>query len=220
MTTRTPHDDAAFQTALYVLGCLSADEVARLEDHLAGCDACETEVGELRQAASALGRLVPEVDPPPQLRARLFERVATLETERITAENAAAARPAQSWKNWAPSPAGGGPIFVPAGDTGWEPTGVPGVSAKGLFVDPEHDRVIMLVRMVPGATYPAHRHRGPEECYLIEGNLDDGDICLHAGDFLRKEGGTLHGVQSSEHGCVMLIVSSLHDELVAVPSKA
>ncbi len=220
MTARTPHDDAALQAALYVVDCLSPEESARFEEHLAGCAACEAEVGRLRQVASALAQLAPEVDPPADLRDRLLDRVAALGSERIAQELPSAARPAQSWKNWAPSPAGGGPVFVPAADTGWEPTGVAGVSARGLFVDPEHDRVTMLVRMVPGATYPAHRHGGPEECYLIEGDLDDGDICMHAGDYLRKEGGTLHGVQSSEHGCLMLIVSSLRDELVAATANA
>ena len=220
MTARTPHDDAALQAALYVVGCLAPEEAAQFEEHLAGCAACLAEVGQLRRVASALARLAPEVDPPAELRDRLLERVAAPPTERIVQEPSPAARPAQSWKNWAPSPAGGGPVFVPAADGGWEPTGVAGVSARGLFVDPEHDRVTMLVRMAPGATYPAHRHGGPEECYLLEGDLDDGDICMHAGDYLRKEGGTLHGLQSSEHGCLMLIVSSLRDELVAGATQA
>lgn len=200
---------------MYAVGCLSPDETARFDEHLASCPDCESEVAAFRRVAAALAGLAPEADPPPEAKHRLLERVAAAATEQIAAEPPAAARPAQSWKDWASSPAGAGPVFVPAADTGWEPTGVAGVSARALFVDPEHDRVTMLVRMVPGATYPAHRHGGPEECYLIEGDLDDGDFCLHAGDYLRKEGGTLHGVQSSEQGCVMLIVSSLHDELVA-----
>lgn len=219
MTARTRHD-VARQAALYAVGGLSPDETARFEEHLASCPACGTEVAAFQRVASALAGAAPEADPPPELRGRLLERVAAAANERIAATPPAADRPAQSWKNWASSPAGDGPVFVPAADTGWEPTGVAGVSARPLFVDPGHDRVTMLVRMVPGATYPAHRHGGPEECFLIEGDLDDGDVCMHPGDYLRKEGGTLHGVQSSGQGCVMLIVSSLHDELVAGTANA
>jgi predicted ChrR family anti-sigma factor len=211
MSKRSPHDDATVR-ALYALGCLPADEAAALEGHLASCRACRDEMRQIEEAASALAQLVPEANPPRELKARLLERVAAMARE--ANQEAAPARPAQSWKNWAPSSTTG-PIFVEAGDTGWEPTGVSGVSVKPLFVDPEHDRVTMLVRMVPGTTYPAHRHGGPEECFLLEGDLDDGDVCMHPGDYLRKDGGTLHGVQSTKDGCLMLIVSSLHDELVA-----
>jgi len=214
MSARNFHDDSTLHAALYLLGSLAADEAAAFEEHLTSCPTCQAEVGQLREATSALAVLAVEVDPPKELRARLLQRVAASAHASADEAHAAAARPAQSWKDWAPS-RGDGPIFVPAADAGWQPTGVAGVFAKGLFVDPRHDRVTMLVRMDAGSTYPAHRHGGPEECFLIEGDLDDGEIAMHAGDYLRKDGGTLHGVQSSKGGCVMLIISSLHDELVA-----
>jgi len=126
----------------------------------------------------------------------------------------AAASASQTWNDWAPRPSPEG-LFVLKADVGeLEPTGVAGVTAKALFVDPATDRITMLVRLEPGATYPAHRHAGAEESYVLEGDVSDGVVSLHAGDYLRKDGGTLHEAQSSDTGCFMLIVSSLHDELV------
>ena len=40
------------------------------------------------------------------------------------------------------------------------------------------------------------------------------DIVMHAGDYQRMGGGTVHPVQSTEGGCVLFIISSLHDELM------
>jgi predicted ChrR family anti-sigma factor len=210
MTARRAHEKAVEDAALYVLGCLPEAEAAAFERHLAECSDCRAEVRQLEETAAALA---PVADPPPELKARVLEAVATVERGRTVVEAPAAARPTQSWKTWARTQ-GNGRIFVPAGDTGWEPLGVEGVTAKPLFVDPDHNRVTMLVRMAPGSTYPAHRHGGAEESFILEGDLDDGDVHMNAGDYLWKDDGTLHGVQVTKSGCLMLIISSLHDELV------
>jgi anti-sigma factor ChrR (cupin superfamily) len=216
MSAAELHEEIALQAALYALGCLPNDEVARLEEHLAGCPECAAATRELEEAATALSALAPEADPPAGLRERLLERVAAPRPGGAAEERAPAPSPTQFWKRWADR-AAEGPGFVPAGATGWEPVGVPGVLAKGLFVDASLDRVTMLVRIAPGSSFPPHRHGGPEECYVLEGDLDDGETRLRAGDYLRKDPGSVHGLQSSERGCVMLIVSSLHDELLPNP---
>ncbi|MFI5165204.1 MAG: cupin domain-containing protein [Thermoanaerobaculales bacterium] len=208
------HDDATLDAALYLLGCLSGVEAAAYEQHVAGCSDCAAEAAKLEGSAAALAALVPVVDPPAELRARLLERVAALRPDATVPAQGLTAGPEQAWRQWTATPTGGGPVFVPAGGGAWEPTGVGGVTAKRLFVDPKHDRVTLLVRMAPGTSYPAHRHGGPEECYLLEGDLDDGEVRLRAGDYLRRDGGSFHGVHSSMQGCLMLISSSLHDELL------
>jgi anti-sigma factor ChrR (cupin superfamily) len=63
-------------------------------------------------------------------------------------------------------------------------------------------------------TLPPHIHRGIEECYVLEGDLEMGGHKLHAGDYQFAFEDSLHGVQSSEDGCLLLIVSSQDDELV------
>ena len=91
---------------------------------------------------------------------------------------------------------------------------MPGVEARRLFVDSESDRVTMLVRMAPGSSYPAHVHGGPEECLVISGDLRIGPQHMKCGDFQRAVPGSTHVVQSTDEGCVLLIVSSLHDEIL------
>jgi len=204
---------ASHDPVLYVLDCLTESEAAAFEEHVKDCSLCTTELERLQDVTSALAMLVPAADPPANLRQRLVERVAASESIR-TADEGAAASASQSWKNWAPSPSPGGPFVMKADVGQLEPTGVAGVSAKALFVDPASERITMLVRMEPGATYPAHRHGGAEESYILEGDLTDGEVSLRAGDYLRKDGGTLHEAQSSDTGCFMLIVASLHEEIV------
>jgi anti-sigma factor ChrR (cupin superfamily) len=103
--------------------------------------------------------------------------------------------------------------IVRSSDDVWEPV-VAGVWAKRLYVDKQRDTVTMLVRMDPGASYVPHRHAGPEQCFVLEGDLQDGNVCVRAGDFQCAAEGTVHGAQRTESGCVLLIVSSLRDELL------
>ena len=83
------------------------------------------------------------------------------------------------------------------------------MQARRLFVDRAAQRVTMMVRMQPGASYPAHRHAEAEECFVLSGDLWTGSVRLHAGDYQRAEQGSRHPLQSTEGGCVLLLVSSL-----------
>jgi anti-sigma factor ChrR (cupin superfamily) len=102
---------------------------------------------------------------------------------------------------------------VRSGEGKWH-TVRPGIHAKRLYVDRTRDLVTMLVRMEPGASYVPHRHKAPEQCFVLEGDIRDGPDLFHAGDFQCKETGSVHGAQTTENGCLVLIVSSLHDELL------
>jgi anti-sigma factor ChrR (cupin superfamily) len=80
-------------------------------------------------------------------------------------------------------------------------------------MDSARDRMTCLVRMAAGTAYPRHIHAGPEECLVLEGELRVGDEMLRAGDYQRAAPGSHHPVQSTDRGCLLLIVSSLSDEL-------
>jgi quercetin dioxygenase-like cupin family protein len=41
-----------------------------------------------------------------------------------------------------------------------------------------------------------------------------GDLVLRTGDYQCVPAGSVHGVQSTASGCLLLIVSSMHDELI------
>ena len=97
----------------------------------------------------------------------------------------------------------------------WRDLPIPGISARRLYLDGERRYVTTLLRMAPGASYPRHRHTEPEECYVLEGDLSVGATTYHAGDYQRAETGSIHEVQSSENGCLLLIMASLNDEILA-----
>ena len=69
-----PHDELRHDPAAYALGILQPDERAAFEAHLPSCAECTAEVRELRLAAGALAHAVPQVSPPPPLRARVLEQ--------------------------------------------------------------------------------------------------------------------------------------------------
>jgi anti-sigma factor ChrR (cupin superfamily) len=102
---------------------------------------------------------------------------------------------------------------VTAADGEWVQTGVPGVRMKVLAIDRGRDRVTMLVRGEPGARYPAHRHSGPEECYVIRGSVVVEGRRLEAGDFHHAEGDSDHAELWTEDGVEVLIVASASDYL-------
>jgi quercetin dioxygenase-like cupin family protein len=84
--------------------------------------------------------------------------------------------------------------------------GVNGASLKVLRFDETTARTpTILLKIEPGATYPAHSQPGGEEIYVLEGDIRLGMDHLHAGDFLYTAPNNTHGVKS-DGGCVVLVV--------------
>ena len=57
----------------FALGALPADEMRAVREHRATCDKPHSEVRELQAVAAGLAKAVPEMDPPPALKARLMD---------------------------------------------------------------------------------------------------------------------------------------------------
>ena len=62
--------------AAYVLGALDADEAAEMRMHLQSCPSCRAEVARLGAVSEALGRAVPVLSAPPDLRRRIVDAIA------------------------------------------------------------------------------------------------------------------------------------------------
>lgn len=215
-----PHDflddDLKNDAALFVLDALKVEDARSYRLHLAQCEACRREVDSLSRTARDLALLAPERTPPADLWQRVLQRIRKNDPRVQPDRPAEAAVSTQVWRAWESDTDGNTPdfTFLAAGAGRFEPTAVQGVEARKLFVDRENDRVTMLVRMQPGASYPRHVHADVEECFVLSGDLSVGTHRMHAGDYQRAESGSMHAVQSTENGCVLLLVSSLHDELV------
>ncbi len=101
------------------------------------------------------------------------------------------------------------------GEGEWKQTPFAGVSYKSLFVDRETAMHTLLLRLEPGARYPRHRHTRPEQCLVLQGEVEiDAKLRIEAGDFEWADGDTIHDSISSTTGCELLIISSLHDEIL------
>jgi len=96
-----------------------------------------------------------------------------------------------------------------ASEAVWEALPYPGLHKRLLHLDCASGRYTALVRMAPGASYPAHDHAGVEECLVLEGDLHVGGEVLRAGDYQRALAGSHHVEQTTEGGCLVLLVGPL-----------
>jgi hypothetical protein len=63
------------ELAAYMLGSLEPGETSALEGHLEGCERCRDELRWLQPAIDVLPESIPQLEPPPGLRARLMAEV-------------------------------------------------------------------------------------------------------------------------------------------------
>lgn len=75
--TQLSHEEVEELLAAYVLGAVSPEERAQVEEHLAGCDRHTDAERELRKAAERLANLADEREPSPALRQRIMAAVST-----------------------------------------------------------------------------------------------------------------------------------------------
>ena len=165
------------------VGALDPDERRDLEARLTALPpAVRAEVAHLYDASVEVAASALGEEPSPAVRAALLAKIGVPANHTITAAEGA-----------------------------WVETGVPGVRAKILAIDRMRDRVTMLVKADPGARYPAHRHSGPEECYVISGSVVVEGRLLRAGDFHHAEGESDHDELWTDDGVEVLIVASASD---------
>ncbi len=176
-THRELDDEARDRIALFVLDSMQVAETTRFKAHLESCTACREEVTRLAPAAADLVLAGPQSEPPSGLKERVLERV----RQRRFA-------------------------LLPVARRSWYASGVPGVEVSRLWSDPESGRHTILLRLDAGASIPTHVHPGAEECFVVSGDLRDGDLDLGAGDYMRHDGGTEHTI-STENGCLLYVTT-------------
>ena len=193
--------------ALYLSGAMNSEERAAFESRLdAGDEACIDEVRRLQGAAEALLHDWPPLAPSPQARDRLMSAIGQPHEPHRAGH--------QIWREW--SSDSNESLFTLRADEGdWEETGVSGVQVRRLFVDRPANRMTAMFRMAAGTEYPEHIHDGPEECYVLEGDLHVGDeLIMRRGDYQRAMPGSEHGRQWTRNGCLLLVTCSMSDEMV------
>jgi anti-sigma factor ChrR (cupin superfamily) len=184
---------------LYAAGALDERQRVEFEAHLdSGCELCQQRLAQCAQTTSALTRLVAPATPPDWIRTTLLSRIAAEGKQRSLAQAAATA-----------SDADPALLVVRASEGDWADTPYLGVKIRMLFVDRQRRCFTALVRMAPGANYPAHSHHEAEECLVLEGDLRFNNQVLHAGDFLRTGPGFEQGMQTTEQGCLLYLTTPM-----------
>ena len=182
--------DQAELTCAYALQALPESDVPALERHIAACADCQRELESLRSiVAGFVSRSSDVLRPARSLQQRLAHRIAA-ET-------------------------GGPPVSPPAcewREPEWEQVAL-GIECKLLATDVPRHRVSMLVRLAPGASYPAHTHAEAEELHLLDGELwiDERKLC--PGDYNYAAPGTHDKCVWSETGCTCVLITSTRDIL-------
>lgn len=170
------------EAAFHALGLLAPAEVKRFEKRMeGGCPLCATEVRATDRTASQLAHPLATA-PPPSLKGRLMSRIG-------------------------PAPLAPEPWLLLATQGEWKPV-VAGISRKGLHYDADRNTATYLLRFDPGAVLEAHHHGGSEQCLVLEGEVEDGEIVLRTGDFQLLKPGSVHSEVRSEKGCLLLIVAA------------
>ena len=104
-----------------------------------------------------------------------------------------------------------------AADADWLPHPVPGIRMKVLALNRSAGYATLLLDIAPGTRFPAHRHTGAEECYVLSGSLYTFERRLSAGDFLHADAETDHGELRTEEGCRVLLVVPPDDYMPEPP---
>jgi anti-sigma factor ChrR (cupin superfamily) len=97
---------------------------------------------------------------------------------------------------------------------GWKKLPVAGASLKLLSFEPNRGYAVLLGKLEPGARYPAHANAGPEDFYILTGDLHVGPQVLGPGDFHHADAGSEHEENFSVEGCTLLAVLTVDDPLV------
>jgi anti-sigma factor ChrR (cupin superfamily) len=179
-------------TCSYAAQALEARENAAAEAHIAVCLDCQRELEGFRPVVDQFVSWPTDVlRPTTSLQTRLALRIAE-ET-------------------------GKEPMLPPElpglwSEPEWEQV-APGIECKLLATDSERQRVSMLVRLAPGASYPPHTHAGVEELHLLDGELWIDERKLVPGDYNYGAPGAGDDRVWSETGCTCVLVASTKDIL-------
>jgi anti-sigma factor ChrR (cupin superfamily) len=169
---------------------LASNKVAAVEAHIASCVECQHELESLRSVVNQFVSWPTDVlRPTASLQMRLALRIAEETGEQPMLP------PAQQWA-----------------EPDWEQV-APGIECKLLATDTERQRVSMLVRLAPGANYPAHTHAGVEELHLLAGELWIDERKLFPGDYNYGAPGANDERVWSETGCTCVLITSTKDIL-------
>jgi anti-sigma factor ChrR (cupin superfamily) len=195
-------EEVELRAALNALGTVTLNEVRAFEEDLAVLDsASKAELQEFDAVAGLLAFGASTAEPSGEVWNRLC---AVMDAEPRNsaggAEKTPSARPLLEQ-------AAASPLLTVRKDEGvWHPVHE-GIFAKILFQNVKNGTTTYMVKFMPGAKTPKHRHPGMEECMVIEGDFQVDGKDLRAGDYHCASPGSIHESPHSLNGAMVLIVA-------------
>jgi anti-sigma factor ChrR (cupin superfamily) len=185
--------------SLYAVGALPPSEEQSFEAAMSGNPELRSLTRSLQAAMAVVAAATPAVTMPPRLKDNVMRRVEDLEAV----------------SHASPASRLGLSFALAAGESGWKQLPIPGASLKLLSLERERGYAVLLGKLEPGTRYPAHLNAGPEDFYILTGDLVIGDRKLVAGDFHHADAGSQHEENYSVAGCTLIAVLTTSDPLVA-----
>jgi anti-sigma factor ChrR (cupin superfamily) len=102
-------------------------------------------------------------------------------------------------------PTADGSTYVKPQEMEWKPTQFEGISIKVLYEEPSKGEMTCLLRWVPGARLPIHKHTDIEQTWVLEGSFCDDAGVARAGEFVWRAAGSVHEARTEE-GAVILAI--------------
>ncbi len=192
---------------LYPLDLLDFEERLWVEAQIAECPDLADELASYQAAVSAMPYTAPLVPMAADLKDQLFDRLGLDPV--------------------APSPPEPAPPLHPelfsirADEMQWKPHRIEGIECAVLFVDPLSRMRTLMVKARGGIDYPVHQHRGIEEIYMLEGELEIEGNVYTAGDYIRSHPNSIHAPFTVTN-CMFLVRASIddnYDENLVASSK-
>jgi len=191
------------QATSYALGVLGAEERLLFVAQLRVNPELRDFVASLQRTAEKVALLSPKVAPEPSLKNTILRQIQSQQP------------PSGKTLTSVPALMEGLKFIQHAETAGWKQLPVEGAWLKLLSFEPARGYAVLLGKLDAGARYPAHQNAGPEDFYVLTGDLHVGDRVLGPGDFHHADTGTFHTENYSIEGCTLLAVLTVDDPLVA-----
>jgi anti-sigma factor ChrR (cupin superfamily) len=191
------------QATSYALGVLGAEERLLFVAQLRVNPELRDFVVSLQRTAEKVALLSPKVAPEPSLKNTILRQIQSQQP------------PSGKTLTSVPALMEGLKFIQHAETAGWKQLPVEGAWLKLLSFEPARGYAVLLGKLDAGARYPAHQNAGPEDFYVLTGDLHVGDRVLGPGDFHHADAGTFHTENYSIEGCTLLAVLTVDDPLVA-----
>ena len=191
--------------ALCALGLLSPEEQESFAAEVRANSELRELLWSLQTTLDRLALAGPKTPVPDALKGKVLARIRAGMAQRVQAEPSEAQRVAPELQ------------FKKAADaSGWKALPIAGAWIKLLSLESTRGYAVLLGKLDPGVRYPAHLNVGPEDFYILTGDLHVSGNELGPGDFHHADAGSHHGENYSVAGCTLLAVLTVDDPLISL----